>query len=132
MGDDYNIDMKRIHILHNAFDIKTHSENFINYLEVVILEDGTIEYAVPSHQEKLIKLAIDKLGVDRNGVMHACPKEMYFDFNTWLMLVTGAVSVWTNFYMYPDDLNEKQMESLLKLKESGLYTGYLPKGDGNE
>ena len=39
-----------------VFDYKTHKENFFYYLEVVILEDGKIVYAVPSHQEKLIEL----------------------------------------------------------------------------
>ena len=37
-----------------AFDLEKHKQTYVQYLEVVILEDGTVEYAVPSHQEKLI------------------------------------------------------------------------------
>lgn len=39
-----------------AFDLEKHKQTYVQYLEVVILEDGTVEYAVPSHQEKLIAL----------------------------------------------------------------------------
>ena len=33
--------------VYSPFDIKKHQETFINYLEVLILEDGTVDYAVP-------------------------------------------------------------------------------------
>lgn len=36
-------------ILYQPFDIEVHKENFINKLEIVILEDGSAVYAVPSH-----------------------------------------------------------------------------------
>ena len=45
-------------ILHSPFDMKTHKENFINYLEVIILENGTIEYAIPSHIKNLKKFVV--------------------------------------------------------------------------
>lgn len=48
-----------------AFDLEKHKQTYVQYLEVVILEDGTVEYAVPSHQEKLIALACQKKGVSR-------------------------------------------------------------------
>ena len=34
------------------FDIEKHKETYTNYLEVLILENGTIVYAIPSHQMK--------------------------------------------------------------------------------
>ena len=48
--------MSEEYTLYCPFDIEKHKKTFINYLEVVILEDGTIEYAVPSHQEKQFSL----------------------------------------------------------------------------
>ena len=45
--------------LHSPFDLQKHMETYINYLEVVIFPDGHIEYAVPSHQEKLIRVLVD-------------------------------------------------------------------------
>lgn len=43
------------------FDYKTHRENFTAYLEVIIFKDGHIEYAVPSHQMKLIDIYCKKI-----------------------------------------------------------------------
>lgn len=122
---DYNLEMTKLDILHGPFDIETHSKYFINYLEVVILSDGAIEYAVPSHQEKLISIAMEKFNVSRDDILEMCPPNMYFDVVTWLMDITGAVCVWTEFYTCDDGLTEKQMESLLKLKEAGLYKGCI-------
>ena len=52
--------MDKLKVLHSPFDVKVHKATFVNYLEVVILEDGTVEYAVPSHQEKMIRLGCEK------------------------------------------------------------------------
>jgi len=51
--------------LNSDFDIEQHKKTFIHYLEVVIDGNGKIMYAVPSHQEKLITLAREKLNVTR-------------------------------------------------------------------
>lgn len=51
--------------IYSDFDMECHKNTFTNYLEVVIGENGKIMYAVPSHQEKLIKLACEKLNVTR-------------------------------------------------------------------
>ena len=83
--------------LHSAFDIKQHKAHYINYLEVVIFPDGHIEYAIPSHQEKLMQICQDKLGVSRYGLEHMCPREYYGDFMTWLCNISGCVSVWNNY-----------------------------------
>ena len=45
--------------VYSKFDVDKHKDTFDSYLEVMILEDGSIEYAVPSHQEKAIKLACE-------------------------------------------------------------------------
>ena len=62
-----------------AFDLEKHKQTYVQYLEVVILEDGTVEYAVPSHQEKLIALACQKKGVSRQELNDLCPREYYYD-----------------------------------------------------
>ena len=47
--------------LHSPFDLQQHKNTFINYLEVVIRPSGLVEYAVPSHQEKLLRIwAVDQ------------------------------------------------------------------------
>ena len=77
-----------------AFDLEKHKQTYVQYLEVVILEDGTVEYAVPSHQEKLIALACQKRGVTRQELNDLCPREYYYDFLTWLCMQANAVADW--------------------------------------
>ena len=110
-------------VLHKPFDIETHKETFINYLEVVILEDGTIQYAVPSHQEKLISHACQKINVTRQELYDLCPQEYYFDFMTWLCQVSCCVALWNEHMM--GKANEKQKQAIERLIEVGLYRGIL-------
>lgn len=43
--------------IYSGFNPKLHKQTFIHYLEVIIDENGKIMYAVPSHQDNMIKLA---------------------------------------------------------------------------
>lgn len=108
--------------VYSDFDIEQHKRVFTNYLEVIIDEDGKIMYAVPSHQEKLIKLACEKLNVTREELNAMCPKEYYLDFMTWLCKVSGACAVWNN-HIEKYELTEHQTKSLKTLKDNGLYRG---------
>ena len=112
--------MDQYTVLHSPFDIDVHQHTFTHYLEVILREDGTIEYAVPSHQEKLIEIACNKLSVTREELYRMCPPEYYLDVITWLTKETECIAVWNNYYM--GGLNELQLESLYKLQEAGLYT----------
>ena len=60
--------------LYSEFDIQKHKDTYINYLEVVILQTGRIEYAVPSHQEKMIRIGMNKRKCSRYEYMHMCPE----------------------------------------------------------
>lgn len=113
--------MSERRVLQLPFDIEVHKRTFINYLEVVITEDGTVMYAVPSHQEKLISLACEKLNVTRDELNDLCPQEYYFDFMTWLCKITGCISVWNSHRM--GVANEKQLEIITQLYEENLYHG---------
>lgn len=108
-------------ILHSPFNIETHKNHFINYLEVIIRDNGIIEYAIPSHQEKLISVCCEQMGISRQELLKMCPKEYCFDFLSWLCKVSNCVSVWNDFIW--GEPNEKQIESLKALKENGIYTG---------
>lgn len=110
-------------ILRGAFDLETHKKAFVNYLEVIIREDGTVEYAVPSHQEKLIGIAMKTLGVTRKELYDMCPPEYMFDVIKWLCEITKCVSVWNEFYM--GEPNEVQRWVLQNLRYHGLYRGEL-------
>lgn len=108
--------------LHSPFDIQKHKETYVNYLEVVIFPDGHIEYAVPSHQEKLIAICMKELGVSRYQLERMCPKEYYFDFQVWLCNISGCVSVWDRYIIQSDTtpLTEEQEATIELLKNEGL------------
>lgn len=111
--------------LHSEFDPEKHKQTFVHYLEVVIDQDGHISYAVPSHQEKMIRAACECLGLSRQGLNELCPKEYYWDFMKWLSKVSGLMAVWENHYEV-DTPTRKQVAALRRLKMAGLYLGTLP------
>lgn len=106
------------------FDIEKHKQTYINYLEVLITEDGEIIYAVPSHQEKAEELCCKKLGISKEKLVCMCPEEYYFNYLSWLLTICGAISVWNNFYEAgTKGINKKQKAKLKLLKLNGLYKG---------
>lgn len=111
--------------LHSEFDIQKHKATFTGYLEVIIDENGTVMYAVPSHQEKAIALAEEKLGKTRQEISDMCPREFYFDYLNWLLSLTGSIAVW-NESVSASEITAKQVAVLRKLKLNGLYRGKIP------
>lgn len=116
------IDIQTI-ILHSPFNIELHKEYFTNYLEAIIRADGTVEYAIPSHQEKLIRLGMEKYNVSRDEFIDMCPEEYYTDYMKWLLIETECISVWTDFYYGKP--NENQLNALKLLKKEGIYNGNI-------
>ena len=108
-------------VLRSPFDVQIHKETFINYLEIVILKDGSIEYAVPSHQLKLIDVIAKEKGITHREVADLCPPEFYGDYMTWLCREAQAISVWNNFYL--GEPNPAQIQTLIMLMTENLYTG---------
>lgn len=113
--------MNENEVLRRPFDVETHKKTFINYLEVIILPDGTIEYAVPSHQEKVIAVACKQKGITRQQLNDLCPREYYFDFLNWLLQISGCVSLWNKHMM--GQPNEQQWAAIRLLQDAQLYRG---------
>lgn len=111
--------------IHSKFDIQKHKATFTGYLEVIIDKNGTVMYAVPSHQEKAIALAEAKLGKTRKEISDMCPREFYFDYLNWLLSLTGAIAVWSESISAPA-ITTKRVAALRALKLNGLYKGKIP------
>lgn len=109
---------------YSKFDAYQHKLKYPHYCEVVILKDGTVEYAHPSHQEKLVRLACEQLDISREELQSLCPPEYYFDFDVWLESQSGAMPVWTKFYGSSNPTAE-QLYALQLLKNEGIYEGTL-------
>lgn len=112
-------------VLHSPFDIKVHKLTFINYLEVVISPEGVVEYAVPSHSEKLLQVYMEKnavldRGVALNNLSKLCGLFSYIEA---LSKVTGYISVWNDAYITGCKPTQQQLNKLKMLKLNGLYRG---------
>lgn len=109
-------------VLRAPFDIETHRQTFIKYLEVCIDPEGTVHYAVPSHQQWLIRRYMEQQG-------YGDEREAWDDLPTWCDAIedfarlTGCVAVWRGFYV--GEPNARQRAVLRRLKIEGLYEGRL-------
>lgn len=109
--------------LYSEFDIKKHKETFVNYLEVLILPNGKVVYAVPSHQAKAEELAANRRHQTVQQLRDSCPPEHYGDYLEWLLFITGACAVWNNKVVSAFPLTEQQNNKLKLLKINGFYKG---------
>lgn len=108
-------------VLASPFDKATHKATFKNYLEVVIFSDGRIEYAIPSHQEMLMRICCEQLDLTRDELNRIVPREYYCDMITWLSKTSGCIAV--RHIGYEGIANDVQLKVLKELAQYGLYLG---------
>ena len=112
-------------VLNSPFNIKTHKETFVSYLEVIIDEDGKIFYAVPSHTHKLCEIYMNRFSVDnyektKKEIVEAAWSAS-LDMCEYLCVKTGCIAVW--FQGYRGEPNQTQLNKLKTLRLSGVYMG---------
>lgn len=115
-------------VLRGPFDIKLHKLTFIDYLEVVISPDGIVEYAVPSHLEKLLKIFMEQEHITDRAVAVKTIEDRDTDMDGPLISLTkltGYISVWNEAYTCGMSPTKKQLAALRTLKLNGLYSGSL-------
>lgn len=112
-------------ILNGPFNPKVHAEVFVNYLEVVISPDGVVEYATPSHMQKLLSVY--------NGYHVPIGDEIAWkDIPDdaaplkWLMEKTGWICVWSDRYECSGTPTLEQADALNDLRHEGVYQGSVP------
>lgn len=116
--------------MNSTFDLDSHLKykddvcRFESGLECIILPDGVIEYAMPSHQCYLERYICQTKRIAYQELLDLCPREYYCNYLQWLLNTSGCLSVWETFYMYPIDFycNEDDLRyvSLKLLIDSGL------------
>ena len=80
-------------VLHSLFDIQTHKNTFVDYLELIIRPDGTPEYATPSHMMKLAEI----YGKSMDDIYEEYYQEQLGqDGIDYLCAKTGCIAVWNN------------------------------------
>ena len=115
-------------VLHSSFDIETHKRTFISYLEVVISPEGVVEYAVPSHTEKLVQIFMKQKGFDdeikaKKYILDTTINNDMCHTLDYLTGVTGYISVWFNYYVAGDPPTKAQLDKLWELFKNGVYMG---------
>lgn len=109
-------------ILHSPFGIETHKSEFVDYLEVCIDRDGVIHYAVPSHQQWLLKKFMDERHLHREReARDVIPLDV--DIFDYLCDKTECIAVWNSFLRGRP--NSRQCDMLRKLKSEGLYSSEI-------
>lgn len=96
--------------------IKEHT--YINYCECIIDKDGLIEYANPNH----IKVLIKYTGKTEDEIYNEM--DIFDSPIHWLIQRTGCIAVYTNGYLLPDKVTDKQRFSLEALITNKLTSEY--------
>ena len=115
-------------VLQGPFDMKLHKQTFMHYLEVVISPDGKIEYAVPSHMEKLLRVFMEQENISDRQEAFRIIEERDTDMDGPLIALTkltGYISVWCEAYTCGASPTKNQLATLRELKLNGLYHGTL-------
>ncbi len=98
-------------ILHSKFDVETHSKNFINYCEVIVLSDGSVEYAVPSHERKVIEIFKREFKLSDEN-FNNFPEELSVDY---ICKKCHLIMLWYDYAYAPIRINKDQIKTLDKL-----------------
>lgn len=108
--------MNTTYDLYHPFDFDKHKKNFFHYFEAIILPNGVVEYAVPSHQEKLIKIGMQKHHMtNRRDYEELCPREYWCDYLAWLLQDTDCIACWTDHWMgTPNRFQKHTIKRLLQ------------------
>ena len=96
------------------------NHKYVSYCEAVVYPDGMIEYAYPSHIEKLISIYMEKSGKNREIIsQEILSSKLYANPIEFLVEKTGCVSVWYNCVYIPESYNKLQHDTLEQLQGAG-------------
>lgn len=124
-SDQYKAMDEVTKILHSPFDFETHNKAFFYYCEVVIYPDGTIEYAVPSHQQKAIDIYCKKHKLTKDDCYEIWNKDLFWYDKVLAEL--GLVFVWYDQIQRFSNMTDKQQKALLYLVLAGCVSKDLEK-----
>jgi hypothetical protein len=117
--------------------VEYHKSKYTYYCEIVILKDGSIQYAIPSHQYKLMEIAgvpIEQIivqdGEEYNDLLITIPT--YASPTHWLSDYTNTAVVWYNTVLLPLNYTESQIETINTLIDNGILSDNITVGISKE
>lgn len=102
------------------FSIEEHAKKYINYLEVIIEDDGTVHYAIPSHQRKLIQLYCDKNNLTEQELYDMIP--ITASPEHWMCYHGNYIAVWYEGIICSSNITDAQLEVLSRMIDSGIMS----------
>ena len=114
--------MDKFNILEFIEHTKKNKKSYILYCEIIIDPIGNIIEARPSHQEAVLKYAMEKENKTRSEIMSMIP--ISYAPMEWLIDKYGLIAVWYEGYKYGTykKPNRFQRRSLCLLESSGLIS----------
>ncbi len=99
--------------------IQEHNNQYIHYFEAIILPNGNVEYAIPSHLYKLEELwGVPKKewydgGINRDRLFESMP--MHVSPVHWLCADLHCISCWYNCVVISTNPTKKSLNTLKQL-----------------
>ena len=100
--------------LYMPFSVKVHSQVFTCYCEVIIWPDGKVEYAIPSHSEKLYQEYCKKHNLNRDQLWEQF-KGREFAATDLMMEDLGIIFIWYDHMMNVTKVTQKQLDVIGEL-----------------
>lgn len=102
--------------LNSKFDIQKHKETYLYYFEALIFPDGHVEYAVPSHQELLIRKVCEKYNISREEMIEHIP----FSAFKQLLDSLDVILCWYDCIRLPRSITKEQLNTLNELIDNEI------------
>ena len=107
---------------------KLHNQKHHYYFEALILTNGTVEYAVPSHLYKMFDVCygvpyedmINRVSGKAIEVWDMIPHSA--DPVHWMVEDSGVISCWYNYIVVPYKCTKEQVETLKVLVKEGCIS----------
>lgn len=112
--------MNQQKILKSKFNFEFHGKNFIQYCEVIITPNGEVRYAIPSHEQAILKYLSEKNNMSIKEIMKEYNTLPCCDIYDRLLEESGCILVWYDRYAY-SRFHTITYEQFISLKNLELY-----------
>lgn len=109
-------------VLESPFNAELHAKTFLCYCEVIIWPDGKIEYAIPSHNEIILKAYAQAHGLTREEAIEEARLRYGYDAMFQIMKELGIIEVWYDNMHNETPLTDAQYEALAMLLKHGCIS----------
>ena len=105
--------------------VDQNKEKFIKYCEIIITDNGIIEFAHPTHSISIVREASKKNKISVEEYKNSIPKSC--SPLHWVTCKEKFIGVWYNYIIVPQKINRIQKKVLDLLSENGIIDKYYTK-----